>query len=204
MGFIKRIASLLFFLAAAVVLVVYGLTTHSPWAEQIRSFISNWEVMIAYHVCLGITALGLLVHLFAALRPRRPRTLEVVNLNGGRVTVTRNAIASQVTHVLEAEGDVKVKKVIVTPRRKNVDVLARLAANDPINLTVRGPQLHEALVSGLSRICGDRVRKANLEFVDAASDKFEDDLVEERTASEGSLVSVDLAKTTTAPTTIEE
>ena len=93
-----------------------------------------------------------MVLLVRALVVRKVRTIEVASVDGGVISVTRDAIAAQASHIVEADGTCSAARVIVDAR-----------ARGHVRVHVR------VLLHGLAKVCGDKVEDVSLEFVEPES-----------------------------------
>ena len=90
-----------------------------------------------------------------------------MNIEGGAITVTRNAVASQAGHIVEALGLGIAKDVEVHAARHGVvSVDVHVMPYESVDITSEAPVLHEALVTGLSAMCGECLGDINVEFLE--------------------------------------
>ena len=108
--------------------------------------------------------------LFQGLFARKTRTVQVATVDGGAITVTREAIASQAEHIVEADGTCTASRIHVDAKpRGHVRVAVRVLPHETTDVVVKGAQLHEELMQGLSAVCGNTVEDVSLEFVEPRS-----------------------------------
>ena len=158
---LKRLCTVIFVLADLFVLAALFLTWYGPWTAAASALLYLEPYALAVLICLAVSALGLLVLLVRALfAGRKVRTVEVATVDGGVISVTRDAIAAQASHIVEADGTCTAARVRVDakPRghvpRRTVDVV------------LKGAELHAELIDGLAAVCGDTVEDVSLEFVE--------------------------------------
>ena len=169
MGGIKRFCLIVFGLAGALCLCALALPWVGPYQSQATALMSNWYYYTTVQVVLAITALGTLVTLLRGLfTPRKRKTVVIDRTGGDQITVTTAAISSQASHVIESDGRFSVEKVhVLAKKRGNVQVDVRVRPKNTVNVAQEGSRIHDELVEGLSTICGDKVHRINLEFVEA-------------------------------------
>ncbi len=178
MGILKRLCLFVFSLAGLLALAALALPWWGPWTREASALMG---VDVYYYVVEGaamVLAAGLLLFLLRSIfaQHRRP-TVEVAREGGDRVSVTRDAIASQATHVIEEGGLLRAKRVDVRiGRRGRVSVDARVQPERTVDVAKTGSDLHGRLASGLRVVCGDNVDAIDLEFLDASEYQGEAEL----------------------------
>ncbi len=210
MGGFKRLCLALWSLASAFVLLALGLTWAGPWSAETSALMAIDAWFYAVEICFAVAMLGVVVTLLRALFTRKVRTVEVVTVDGGVISVAKEAIASQAAHVVEADGTCTASKVIVSAKRRgHVRVHVRVLPHETVDVVEKGAQLHEELVSGLAAVCGDKVENVSLEFVTPESVRFsapapvdEDEAVDAAVESEAP-ISIEVSVAAPADTTSE-
>lgn len=166
----KRLCKVVFALAGLFTLAALALTWMGPWRDVASAMMVVDTYWYAIQVCGAVTVLGLVVQLFSGLFSRKVRTVQVATVDGGAITVTREAIASQATHIVEADGTCTAAKVHVDAKpRGHVRVHVRVLPHETLDVVVKGAQLHEELLQGLAGVCGNTVEDVSLEFVEPRS-----------------------------------
>ena len=107
----KRLCMVLFTLANLFVLAALALTWYGPWTLEASALLNLEPYSIAILACLAVSAFGLVVLLVRALVVRKVRTIEVASVDGGVISVTRDAIAAQASHIVEADGTCSAARV---------------------------------------------------------------------------------------------
>lgn len=167
MGGFRRLALFVFSLAGLACLAALAL----PWFGLASDITGELEASQAYilavEVCLAMTSAWLVVNLVRSIVSRRNDAIEVMDIDGGAITVTKNAVASQAGHIVEALGvgvakDVEVKAGASGPVR----VTVRVTPYESIDVTSEAPVLHDGLVTGLSAMCGERLGAVSVEFLE--------------------------------------
>ncbi|MGL5174191.1 MAG: hypothetical protein ACRC75_10085, partial [Olsenella sp.] len=98
------------------------------------------------------------------------RTIEVTTVNGGTISVSRDAIASQATHIVEADGTCSADRVDVKAKKSgHVRVHVRVLPHESVDVVAKGAELHDELVRGLASVCGDKIDRVSLEFIEPES-----------------------------------
>ena len=168
MGGFKRIVLFLFSLAGLFALAMLALPAFGIGETEISAFLSYDAAYVALEVCLGMTAAWLVFNLLRSIFSRRPKAaISVMNIEGGAITVTRNAVASQAGHIVEALGLGIAKDVEVRASKHGiVTVDVHVMPYESVDITSEAPVLHEALVTGLSAMCGECLGDINVEFLE--------------------------------------
>lgn len=168
MGVFKRFCTFVFSLSGLLCLAAFALTWLGPWTAQASALFSLPEYYTTVEVLLLITAAGLLALLFRSVFSRRVRTVEVATVEGGTISVSRDAIASQAAHVVEADGVCSADRVFVNARRRgHVRVHVRVLPHGSVDVVQKGSELHKELLCGLRAACGDKLEDVSLEFVES-------------------------------------
>lgn len=169
MGSIKRFCLIVFSLAGVLCLCALALPWIGPFQQQAANLFGNDSYYFVVQVLLLITLMGLLFTLLRGLfTPRVRKTVVIAKEGKDQITVTTAAISSQATHVVEDQGHLIAEKVRVKAnKRGGVSVDVRVKPRRTLDVTQEGRRLHEDLTTGLSSICGDHVKRINLEFVEA-------------------------------------
>lgn len=167
MGGFKRLCLAVWALAGIFTLLALGLTWVGPWTNVASALMVINGYWMALEVCFCITAVGLVVTLLRALFSRRVKTVEVTTVDGGVISVTRAAIASQASHIVEADGSCVAARVSVSAKpRGHVRVHVRVLPHESVDVVEKGAELHEELCLGLAAVCGDKLEDVSLEFVE--------------------------------------
>ena len=127
------------------------------------------EYYMAVEALVLVTALGCLVCLLRSIFKRNRKVVIVSQQGGDQITVSRDAITSQATHVIEEDGTFKARRVRVwAKKRGHVRVYARVQPQMTVDTVRAGEELHDKLVAGLTTVCGENVDSVDLEFTNAA------------------------------------
>ena len=169
MGFFKRLCLFVFGLAGLLALAALVLPWFGPWTSEATALLGVDEYYVAVEALVLVTALGCLICLLRSIFKRNRKTVIVAKEGGDQITVTRDAIASQATHVIEEDGAYVAKRVSVwAKKRGHVRVAARVQPQMTVDTVVAGKDLHDRMVAGLTTVCGDNVDSVDLEFLNAA------------------------------------
>ena len=186
---LKRLCTVVFVLADAFVLAALALTWYGPWTDAAMAMLYLEPYALAVLACLVVSGVGLLVLLVRALfGGRRVRTVEIATVDGGVISVTRDAIAAQASHNVEADGTCAAARVHVDAKpRGHVRVHVRVLPRQTVDVVAKGAELHTELVDGLAAVCGDTVENVSLEFVEpeavTLAEQGEDEAAAERDAA---------------------
>lgn len=168
MGGFKRFLLFVFSLVGLVTLAILGMPWFGYGARQLSSLLYVDTFWVVLEVCLGMTVCFLLFNMGRALfSRRRDDSITIMSIDGSEVTVSRTAISSQAAHIVEALGVGTAKRVEVTAlKKKPVDIDVCVLPYESIDVTAEAPVLHDALTTGLSAMCGERLGNINLEFLE--------------------------------------
>jgi len=169
MNWFKRLCMFLFGLMGLFALCALALTcVQNPLTAQARSLLGNPIYFYAVVICTAVCAVGLVITLLIALfYPRNPKETVVAEVAGGKITVTRQAIVSQVRHIIEGDGKCKASSIRVTVRKRgNVRVNVRVKPLAPLNVVEYGEALYAKLAAGLAEVCGDSVKSVDVIFME--------------------------------------
>lgn len=166
MGGFKRFCTFIYSLAGLLCLAALGLTWIGPWTDQACALFSNDWYFMTVEVLAAILAVGLIISLFRSIFSRQVKNVEITNVDGGTISVSRDAIASQAKHIVESDGTCSAERVYVSAKKRgHVRVHVRVLPHESVDVVQKGEQLHEELVSGLASVCGDKLEDVSLEFV---------------------------------------
>lgn len=170
MGGFKRLCMVVYVLASLFALGALALTWYGPWTAGASALLTIDAYSMALLACMAVSVFGLVVLLARALVVRKVRTVEVASVDGGTISVTRDAIAAQAAHIVEADGTCRADRVTVDAKpRGSVRVRVRVLPRETVDVVLKGAELHEELVGGLAAVCGDTVESVSLEFVEPES-----------------------------------
>ena len=169
MGFFKRLCLFVFGLGGLLALAALVLPWYGPWTTEATALLGVDEYYMAVEVLVLITGLGCLICLLRSIFKRNRKVVIVSQQGGDQITVARDAISSQATHVIEEDGAFRAKRVRVwAKKRGHVRVYARVQPQMTVDTVRAGEELHDKLVAGLTTVCGDNVDSVDLEFTNAA------------------------------------
>lgn len=168
MGGFRRFILFVFSLAGLFALAVLALPLFGIGTIELTVLMSYEWFLLAFEVCLGMLAAWLVFGLLRSLFSRRRKeSISVMDIDGGTITVTRSAVASQASHIVEALELGVAKDVNVSSAKHGlVSVDVRVTPYESIDVVSEAPVLHEALVTGLSAMCGERLGEVNVEFLE--------------------------------------
>ena len=170
MGGFKRFCMFVFGLAGLLGVIALALTWVGPWTSQASALMSLEYYFYAVEVCVAIALVIMLVVLLRAIFARSVRTIEVTTVNGGTISVSRDAIASQATHIVEADGTCTADRVDVKAKKSgHVRVHVRVLPHETVDVVAKGAELHDELMRGLASVCGDKIDRVSLEFIEPES-----------------------------------
>ena len=169
MGFFKRLCLFVFGLGGLLALTALVLPWYGPWTVEATALLGVDEYYMAVEALVLVTALGCLICLLRSIFKRNRKVVIVSQQGGDQITVSRDAITSQATHVIEEDGTFKARRVRVwAKKRGHVRVYARVQPQMTVDTVRAGEELHDKLVAGLTTVCGENVDSVDLEFTNAA------------------------------------
>lgn len=168
MGGFRRFILFVFSLAGIACLAALALPWFGLFPDKIAMLEGYDWYVTAVEVCLGMTAAWLVFELLRSLLSRKRRdAISVMDVDGGAITVTKSAVASQAGHIVEALGVGEARSVDVSASRSGVvRVDVKVTPFESIDVTDEAPTLHEGLVAGLSAMVGEHLGAVNVEFLE--------------------------------------
>lgn len=174
MGAIRKFLGIVFSLAGLICLAAFALTWYGPWVREVSSLMSYEWFYWGVAGLAGITALGLVVTLIRSLMGRKVDTIQVSRLDGGKVTITRDAVASLTTKIIEADGTCIAEDVKVTAKPKgDIRVRARVQPISTVPVLDKGAALTQELRNGLAGLCGNALKSVDLTFTEPQTERYE-------------------------------
>lgn len=190
----KRLCLFFYGLFGLCALAALFLTWVGPWTQQARAMLEVRWYYFALLAMVAITALGLVIDILRALfTPSNAKETVIATIDGGAITVTRNAIIAQVKSVIEEDESCKASNVRVMLRKKGyVRVKARVKPLAQLDVVTYGEDLHRRLSEGLRKVCGDAVKSIDLTFVEPSKRVQPEDEANDANATDENLeISVD-------------
>ena len=182
MGGFKRLGHIVFGLAGILCIAALALPWFGPFQNEATALMDNDYYYYGLQAVIAITSVGILFMLLRGLfAPRNIKTVVIGKEGGDSISVSTKAISSQTTHLIEADDRFVAERVRVHAKKHGkVKVDVRVRPRHTVNLSEEGKQLHDTLSGGLAAVCGDRVGRLNLEFVEAEQPEPAQDVVIER------------------------
>lgn len=168
MGIFKRLCLFVFSISGLVALAALALPWYGPWMREASALMGIAEYYLVVELAALLCVLGLFVCLLRSIFVRNRKVVIVADAQGDAISVTRDAIASQASHIIEEDGTFHTKTISVRAgKRGHVRVFARIQPIQNVDVVNAGQDLHERLVQGIALVCGDNVDAVNLEFLRA-------------------------------------
>ena len=163
---LKKLLRIVFAVAGLLSIAALGLTVFGPWTSQaLALFRMSWYSYLV-QALMAIAVVGLLVNLAQGIFSRKHDSVVIDRLEGGQIVITRDAIASQAAHIIEADGTCTAQDVRVSAKRKgHVKVAIKVLPHASVDVVGKGQSLHEQLVRDLSALCGNHLDSVSLEFL---------------------------------------
>lgn len=161
---LTRLLKIITSFSGIVSIIMLAMPWFGPFKKGATALMSFGWYFTAVEVFSVIALLGLLATLLRSLFARPAKNVLVTTVDGGQISVSRDAIASQAAHIVESDGTLKCQRVFVTEKRGLVNVAVRVLPRESIDVVARGGQLHEDLLCGLAAVCGDKVGAVSIDF----------------------------------------
>lgn len=167
MGFFKKLLMTLWFLAALLGTAALVLTIYGPWTREALALFALDSYSYAVQGCVAFALVGGFVMWVRVLsRRKKAQTIELSDGEGGQISITRDAIASQARYIVETDGSCEAAKVAVFAEKHGlVSVDVTIRPHYTVSAVEKGAELKEELREGLTRLCGDRLGNISLEFL---------------------------------------
>ena len=182
MRIFRRIFLSIYAIIGLLLTAVLACMWYNVFPPQIVRFLQTDTMVYSLFACLGIVAAGFIGALWYALFYRTPKVLVLRDSQQGIITITQAALASQVTHIVAAQGDISVYKVQIHIYRNNmVFVAVWVSPRLVMDVARRGEELLNALTRELKLLCGDHLAKVHISYVqfqtrpeDQRDDQYDD------------------------------
>lgn len=170
---LKRFLNIVFALSGIACLAILALTWYGPWTKIVSGWMRIDWVYMAVQVLLAITVLGLLAALGRGLFARKPQlSFKVTQQGGTEVTITRDAVASLATKIIESDGTCVAEDISVAPKRGGVSVSAKVRPISTLDVLSKSAQLNDELYSGLAGLVGDKLKGVSLVFSEPETEHY--------------------------------
>ena len=168
MGGFRRFVLFVFSLAGIACLLALALPWFGLYGDVFATLGEYEAYYVAVEVCLAMTGAWLAWNLLRSLFSRRHDAISVMVIDGGQITVTKSAVASQASHIVEEGGLGLAKSVdVLAGSHGPVRVNVKVTPHQSVDVQHEAPLLHEALVAGLTAMCGERLGEVDIEFLEA-------------------------------------
>lgn len=162
----KRFCLVVFAVCGTLALAALLLPWVGPWTVEAAGLISlDWYLFLVELFAL-VCAVGFVCAVVVAVRSKRPSDIEVLDGDGGRVSIARSAVASQATYLVEADGTCVAAKVVVDVRHDTVDVAVWVEPYRSLDVRAEAESLQGRLRQGLEVLVGDRLGDITLRFLE--------------------------------------
>ena len=168
----SALCTVIFVLACAFSLAAFALTWFGPWTAEVSAPLQPRAVCHRRgRVPCGERARPASAAGEGPVRPvARCAPWRSLRWTVASSSVTRDAIAPQASHIVEADGTLTAARVRVDAKaRGHVRVHVRVLPHETVDVVAKGAELHEDLMDGLAIVCGDKVEDVSLEFVEPES-----------------------------------
>lgn len=162
----KRFCLVVFAVCGTLVLAALLLPWIGPWTVEAAGLISLDWYLFLIELFAMVCVIGFVCAIVVAVRSRRPSDIEVMDGDGGRVSIARSAVASQTTYLVEADGTCVAAKVVVDVRHDTVDVAVWVEPYRSLDVRAEAERLQVRLRQGLEVLVGDRLGDITLRFLE--------------------------------------
>lgn len=167
MGFLKKLAMTLWFLATIFAFAALVLTIFGPWTKEALALFAVDSYSYAVQGCVAFSLIGGFVMWVRVLaRRKKAQTIGLEDEEGSTIAITRDAIASQATYIVEEDGSCEATKVAVSAEKHGmISVHLTIRPHETVSAVEKGRELKEELEEGLTKLCGERISSISLEFL---------------------------------------
>lgn len=167
MGFLKKLAMTLWFLATIFAFAALVLTIFGPWTKEALALFAVDSYSYAVQGCVTFSLIGGFVMWVRVLaRRKKAQTIGLEDEEGSTIAITRDAIASQATYIVEEDGSCEATKVAVSAEKHGmISVHLTIRPHETVSAVEKGRELKEELEEGLTKLCGERISSISLEFL---------------------------------------
>lgn len=170
MGIFKRICMLIYSLAGFVLFGAFIISTQASMTPLAQYVMTYAVVRHALPACGVILFIGCVVMFLRAVFTRNRRVVIITKTKDNQITVSRNAILSQATHVIEEDGRFRVISIYCKMRKYgHIRLSVRTQPLTTEDLIQAGQELHDRLMQGLVVVVGNNVDAIKIEFSRAGS-----------------------------------
>ncbi|MGN0071246.1 MAG: alkaline shock response membrane anchor protein AmaP [Atopobiaceae bacterium] len=167
MRFLKKLAMTVWFLATVFAFAALLLTIFGPWTKEALALYAIDNYSYAVQGCAAFSLIGGFVMWVRVLaRRKKAQTIELEDEEGSTIAITRDAIASQATYIVEEDGSCEATKVSVYAGKHGmVSVFVTIRPHETVSAIEKGQELKQELEEGLTKLCGERIESVSLEFL---------------------------------------
>lgn len=163
----KRFCYIVFAILGVLLLAALILPWVGPWTAFFTGLIAYDWYLFLIEMVVVILGLGFLGIFIKGCVTKKRKDIVLFTNDGDEVRITRAAIASQASYLVETDGKCYASKVIVRPRRNSsIDVKVYVEPHEEISVAKEAKVLQKRLRAGLDSLCAGRLNKVEISFTE--------------------------------------
>lgn len=163
----KRCCYILFAIIGIVLIGALILCWVGPWTTLFTGLIAYDWYLFGLEILVVLCLIGFAALFIRGVTAKKRKDILLFSENGDEVRITRSAIASQASYLVEQDGTCYATKVVVKARGgRSVDVKVYVEPHEPIDVAQEAKQLQKRLRSSLDTLCAGRLNRLEISFTD--------------------------------------
>lgn len=163
----KRCCYILFAIIGIVLIGALILCWVGPWTTLFTGLIAYDWYLFGLEILVVLCLIGFAALFIRGVTAKKRKDILLFSENGDEVRITRSAIASQASYLVEQDGTCYATKVVVKARGgRSVDVKVFVEPHEPIDVAQEAKKLQKRLRSSLDTLCAGRLNRLEISFID--------------------------------------
>lgn len=163
----KRCCYIVFAIIGIVLIGALILCWVGPWTTLFTGLIAYDWYLFGLEVLVVLCLIGFAALFIRGVTAKKRKDILLFSENGDEVRITRSAIASQASYLVEQDGTCYATKVVVKARGgRSVDVKVYVEPHEPIDVAQEAKKLQKRLRSSLDTLCAGRLNRLEISFTD--------------------------------------
>lgn len=163
----KRCCYILFAIIGIVLIGALILCWVGPWTTLFTGLIAYDWYLFGLEILVVLCLIGFAALFIRGVTAKKRKDILLFSENGDEVRITRSAIASQASYLVEQDGTCYATKVVVKARGgRSVDVKVYVEPHEPIDVAQEAKKLQKRLRSSLDTLCAGRLNRLEISFTD--------------------------------------
>lgn len=163
----KRFCYILFAIIGILLVAALILPWVGPWTSLFTDLIAYDWYFFLIEILVILCLAGFVAIFVRGVSAKKRKDILLFTENGDEVRVTRSAIASQASYLVEQDGTCYATKVVVKEHGgRSVNVKVYIEPHEPIDVAQEAKALQKRLRSSLEMLCAGRLNKLELSFTD--------------------------------------